>query len=202
MAATEAGERPLSRNAATRRSALPSWSWALCSAAASRPAFRTRAATNTPTPRAIPTIVRMLRSGRATSVRRASALSARTRLETQAGEPRDQRSGSVVLATAQPDLVADRPVVQDVDAVRVGRRLRVVRDENHGLAPLVARAPEAVQDLRPRGEVQVPGRLVREEERGPPDERTRERDALLFACRKLVGPVALLSREVDRGQRG
>ena len=68
---------------------------------------------------------------------------------------------------------------------RVRRSLRVVGDEDHRLAALVARAPEPIQDLRAGREVQVPRRLVRQEERGPPHQRAGERDALLLAARKL-----------------
>src|SRR5665811_2150922 len=61
---------------------------------------------------------------------------------------------------------------------------------------------DRIQDLRPGREVQVPGRLVREEERGPSNERAGERNALLLTGRELVGPVALLAGQVDRGEHG
>ena len=90
-----------------------------------------------------------------------------------------------------------RPVADDQHAVGVGGRLRVVGDEHDRLVPLLARAPQRVEDLGAGRVVEVAGRLVGEEQRRAGHERTGDRDALLLAGRQLVGLVVLLAGQVD-----
>src|SRR5262249_1709989 len=54
---------------------------------------------------------------------------------------------------------------------------------------LVDGAAEELEDLAARRRVEVPGGLVREQDRWLGDERTCDRDALLLATRELGGPV-------------
>src|SRR5882757_5133500 len=60
-------------------------------------------------------------------------------------------------------------------------RFRIVRDHEYGLLELLVRAPQhGEHDVRVRA-VQIPGRFVREHQRGTGDERPRDRDTLLLA---------------------
>ena len=72
--------------------------------------------------------------------------------------------GVVRVAPAELDRLADPAVADDEDPVGVGRRLRVVGDEDDRLAALDARAPERVEDLGAGRVVEVAGRLVGEQE--------------------------------------
>ena len=94
-------------------------------------------------------------------------------------------------------VVADPAVADDEDAVRIGGRLRVVGDEDDRLVPLLAGAPERVEDLGAGRVVEVAGRLVGEQQRRPGHERPGDGDALLLAGRELVGLVVLLAGQVD-----
>ena len=91
-----------------------------------------------------------------------------------------------------------RPVADDEDAVGVGRRLRIVGDEDDRLAALDARAPQRIEDLGAGRVVEVAGRLVGEQERRPGDERAGDGHPLLLARRQLVGLVVLLAGQVDQ----
>ena len=62
-----------------------------------------------------------------------------------------------------------------------------------------ARLPQRVEDLGPRGVVEVARRFVGEEQRRPGDQGPRDRHALLLTGRQLVGLVASLGGQVDEG---
>ncbi len=94
----------------------------------------------------------------------------------------------MVGAAAELDGLADPAVADDEDAVRVGRRLRVVGDEDDGLAALVARPPQRVEQLGAGRVVEVAGRLVGEEE-GRAGSRARGRRPPAAARRSTAGPA-------------
>ena len=119
-------------------------------------------------------------------------------LQPELGEPRDQRSGRVVGSPAEHDLVPNPAVLDHLDPIGVGSRLGIVGDEDDRLAALVARAPEGLEDLAARREVEVAGRLVGQHDRRSIDQGPGDRDPLLLAGRQLVGPMALLAGEVDQ----
>src|SRR5438128_6311870 len=204
IALTDSAVRPRSWKAETRRSALPTRSSTVLAIDRSIPALTASEANSTATPRAMPTIVRNDRSRRTAMLRQASApsprmLSGPARSEPQLGEPADQRRGVVALAAAQPDLLEDSAVLDDEHAIGIGRGLRVVRDEDDGLAAPDTRPVQRVEDAATGRVVEVAGRLVGEEQRGPRDERPRDRHPLLLAGRELIGLVVGLAGEVDQG---
>ena len=109
-------------------------------------------------------------------------------------------SGSAEWSIRRPSTISSRDpsVEEDEDPVRVRGSLRVVGDEDDRLAAgrcTTARATSRIS--APVVKSRLPGGLVREEERGPRDERPRDRDPLLLAGRELVRAVALLARQVD-----
>src|SRR5437879_4244352 len=101
MAATVSGDRPVSPKAATRRSARPTRSWTVLRTDASTPAFVARPANRTATPRATPRMLSVARRGRARRLRTASRLRDMEGLQTEPGEPGDERRGVVRVATAE-----------------------------------------------------------------------------------------------------
>src|SRR5947207_16024994 len=89
----------------------------------SMPSFVARAANRTPTPRAIPPIVRRLRARRAQRLRQASRESPRIALlEPDLGEPGDQRCCVVRLAPAERNLLEDPAVADDAHPIGVRGR--------------------------------------------------------------------------------
>ncbi len=82
-------------------------------------------------------------------------------------------------------LLHDQAVVEEEDPVGDRGCARLVRDHHGCLAVAVGRVPHELEDLAARLRVEVPGRLVGEEDRRPRDERARDRDALLLAAREL-----------------
>ena len=97
-------------------------------------------------------------------------------------------------------MVADQPVAHPHDAVAGLADLRVVGDQEEGLAVLSVELAEEREDLgRPLG-VQVAGRLVGEDERRAVDERTGDRHPLLLAARQLGRPVVGAVGEADEGE--
>ena len=121
-------------------------------------------------------------------------------LEADRGQSGDERRRRMVGTPAQRDLLLDAAVADDEHAVRVRRGACVVGHEDDGLAALVARAPEGVEQLAAVRVVEVAGGLVGEEDRRPRHERASHGDALLLAGGQLVRAVTLLAgqlHEVD-----
>ena len=65
---------------------------------------------------------------------------------------------------------------------------------------LVVELLEQGEDRGPGGAVEVAGRLVGEHDRGPPDQRTRDRDPLPLTARELVRSCLEPVAEPDRGE--
>src|SRR6185369_16640501 len=76
------------------------------------------------------------------------------------------------------------------DPVACRADLRVVRDDHESLVALAVESPQESKDLRRFGGVEIPRRLVREDERRGIDECPGDRHPLLLAARQLVRPVA------------
>src|SRR5215212_1997631 len=93
------------------------------------------------------------------------------------------------------------PVLEDDDAVGVGRDVRLVRDEDERDPALAVEALEDVHHLDRGARVERARRLVGEDELRVVDERARNRHALLLPARELVRVVLLAARESDRVQR-
>ena len=106
------------------------------------------------------------------------------------------QADDVVLALDLP-VGGDLAVGEDDDAVGVGGDLRVVGDDDDGLAELVDRRPQQVEDAVARLRVEVAGRLVGEDDGGPGDQRAGDRDPLLLAAGELGGPVGGAVGEAD-----
>jgi hypothetical protein len=91
--------------------------------------------------------------------------------------------------------VDDLSAVHDRDAVGdVGDDAEVVADHDHAQPELVLQLTEQVKDLRLSSHVQCGGRLVRDQEPRPQDERHRDHHALAHSARELMGerPQSLL----------
>src|SRR3954451_12750282 len=86
-------------------------------------------------------------------------------------------------------LVHNLAVCEEEDAVGVRRGARVVGDDDDRLAVVVDRATQEVEDLDAGAGVQVAGGLVGEDDRGPADQGSGTRHALLLTTGELVGPV-------------
>src|SRR5581483_10501868 len=126
-------------------------------------------------PRTIANAVRPVRSLRPQSARRA------TRNIRRSARP-SRRYGALVGAA---EVLDDLAVVQEQDPVGDRGRARVVRHHHGRLAVLVHRLAQQPEDLAARRGVEVPRRLVREDDRGPRDQGPRDRDTLLLAAREL-----------------
>ena len=100
------------------------------------------------------------------------------------------------------DVGDDLPVAHGDDARGEAGDVRLVRHEDHRHPALAVQALEERDDLEARRGVEVAGRLVGEEQRRAPDERARDRDALLLAARELARQVALAVAEPDLAERG
>src|SRR3954447_20603537 len=79
-----------------------------------------------------------------------------------------------------PQLVHDPAVGQEQDPVGVTRRVRIVGDDDDGLAEPVDRLAEDAQHLAARAGVEVAGRLVAEDDVRAAGERAADGDALLL----------------------
>ena len=92
------------------------------------------------------------------------------------------------------DLVDDAAVGEEDDPVGVAGRHRVVGHHHDGLAELAHGLPHEREDLGAGAAVEVPGRLVGEDDLGPAGEGPGHGDALLLAAgelaRAVVEPVA------------
>ncbi len=107
------------------------------------------------------------------------------------GQPSsDFRRSNTRLRGGLAHLVDDLAVPQEHDAVGEARSVGVVRHHQDRLFVVVHRVAEELQELRAALRVEVPGRLVGEDDGGPADERAGARDALLLPTRQLVRLVA------------
>ena len=84
--------------------------------------------------------------------------------------------------------------MQGQHTVHVGRQLHVMgRDEHRH--PFLLRNVEKVLENHPRSVgIEVPGRLVGNQDLGLVGQRPGDGDALLFAARQLAGPVMVALR--------
>src|SRR5262245_28394972 len=97
--------------------------------------------------------------------------------------------GRAALGKVDQRALVDDAAVEELDlAVRVVGIARVVRDHADGRAFAVQLAQE-VHDRLAVPRVEVAGRLVGEQDRGPPRERAGDRHALLLAAGELRGMV-------------
>jgi hypothetical protein len=95
--------------------------------------------------------------------------------------------------------VADDPSIdQDDQPVGVGGRVGVVRDHDDGLAELVGRPAQELEQIGGGLGIQVAGRLVGEDDRRLVDEGPGDRNALLLAAGELGGPMRETVGDADR----
>ncbi len=103
------------------------------------------------------------------------------------------RRSMIVSAVGFCELVDDLPVGEEDDAIGVPGGDRVVRDHHDRLAQVGDRLAHELQDLGARLRVEVPGRLVGEDDLRPARERARDGDPLLLTAgelrRAVVEPV-------------
>ena len=77
----------------------------------------------------------------------------------------------------------------------------VMGDEQQRGASALLQREQEVHDLRAGGEVEIAGRLVGEDQRGPRPKRAGDRHALLLAAGELAGEMRLAMRQPDLGER-
>ena len=99
-------------------------------------------------------------------------------------------------------LVHDLPVGQEHDPVRVARGDGVVGDHDDGLAHLVHGPAHEAEHLRARPRVEVPGRLIGEDDLRAAGQRPGYRDPLLLAAGHLLRPVLQPVADVLRRGNG
>src|SRR6516164_3265763 len=142
-------------------------------------AVRPSTATNAPTPRTVPSMVSPDRPGRCTIPATASAAASRT---VSRG---DGRPGPG-LGMTRADPLSQHSVADRHGPGRVGRYVRVVGDDHDGEAAGV----ELVEQFHERGgvtRVQVPRRLVAQQQARPVDQGPRDRDPLAFSAGQRGG---------------
>ena len=83
-------------------------------------------------------------------------------------------------------MIDDATVAQEDHSISPRRKLRVVRHEHAGDAPLARRPNETHHALAVDG-VERAGRLVGQQQPAITDDRAGDRDALTLAARQLVG---------------
>src|SRR5262245_6490282 len=128
-------------------------------------------AMNAPTPMARPSTVSALRPGvRLTSLNASRSAS------------RGRRTPALLFAD-------DRAVEQLHPPIGVVGDLGIVSDEHDARLPFGVKLEQKLHDLVPRLRVQRARGLVGEQEARGSDERASDRDALLFASRKLIREV-------------
>src|SRR5580693_4775178 len=133
-------------------------------------AVRPSTATNAPTPRTVPSMVSPARPGRCTIPATASAA-------VSLAVSRDDGRPAPGLATTGPDLLGQYPVADRHGPGRVGRHVRVVRDDHDREAAGV----EPVEQFHERGgvaRVHVSRRLVAQQQARLVDQSPRDRDPL------------------------
>src|SRR5436190_1890166 len=113
--------------------------------------------------------------------------------------PADLTRSSMVVRAPVRDLLIDLdPAVAELhEAGAVLGDVHFVGDEHDGDAALEIQLLEDVHDLDARPRIEVPGRLVRQQDRRLVDQRARDGDALLLAARQLVGIVIHALAEAD-----
>ena len=98
-------------------------------------------------------------------------------------------------------ILGDVSIAHPHDARRGARKRFFVRDQNDRLTGVIQLRQE-FDDARPSFGVEVPRRLVCQQNRRIVRERARNRDALLFAARKFGGQLRRAFRESDAFERG
>ena len=92
----------------------------------------------------------------------------------------------------------DPPVAQEEHGVRPGRRLSLVSHHDDALVEVIDAGAQDPQDLLGRPRVEVPGRLVGEDDRGAAHDGAGAGRALDLAAGELGGPVGQAVRQTDR----
>ena len=115
--------------------------------------------------------------------------------------PKRSRISSALLCPREPVLVDDLAVLEEDDPVGVGGNARIVRDDDHGAAPVVRGFAQQADDLVAGLRVQVAGRLVAQDQRRVGDHRPRQRNTLLLAAGKLRRAVLAAIGQTHTGQR-
>ncbi len=134
---------------------------------------------------------------------RRAQLVARDRLQPdlQDGDELEHRASPTPRSPARR-CAATAPVVDDQAVAEHHRPLGVLRDvrfvgDQHDRLAVVVEPLEHRHDLLGGLRVEVPGRLVGQDQLGIVDERPRDRDALLLAARELARVVVLAPGEAD-----
>src|SRR5437764_3930097 len=96
------------------------------------------------------------------------------------------------------ELVHDLPVGEEDDAIGVAGGDGVVRDHHDRLAEISDGLAHELEDLGARLGVEVPGRLIGEDDLRTTRERARDGNALLLSTRQLGRPVLEPVGEADR----
>ena len=110
-------------------------------------------------------------------------------LEAQLGQAHDQRPRLVVGAAAELDRLQDFAVAHHQHAIGVGGGPRVMGHQHDRLAQPIAGVPQQVQDLGAGREVQVPRRLIGQEDGRAGRQGAGQGDPLLLARGELVRPL-------------
>ena len=156
-------------------------------------------ATIAPIPIAIPSADSAARSRR---VRRpCSATPSSSRGGRRAASKRS-RPGSAAAAVLISAVVADDLAVAHLDPPGKRRGDVVIVGDQHQRRAVGRELVEQGHDLGARLRVEVPGRLVGEDDRRPLGERPRDRDPLALASRELRRPVGEPMAEADTFERG
>src|SRR5881394_744371 len=151
------------------------------------------------TPITMPSVVRKLRNACArieSSAARAPSVTANQTVTRVRPWLPGRRPGALVSAAAGLLAIVfdDLAVLEPDHALAVTRDVGLVRDEHDRLSVGV-QLVEQREDLDGRLRVKVARRLVGEQDRGPRDERARDRDPLPLAARELVRQVIAAVRE-------
>src|SRR5437899_8531888 len=85
-----------------------------------------------------------------------------------------------------PEIVRDdSPILQRDDSIGSGSQFRVVSDQHHRAAVVTVEADQQLDDLASGGGIKIAGWLVRQQDRWPIGEGSRQRHPLLFTAGKL-----------------
>ena len=96
----------------------------------------------------------------------------------------------------------DPAVLQEMDLLRRGGDLRIVRDDEYRALLRLVKVAEQRADRLGRLRVEIARRLVRKNDVRLGKKRARDRDALLLAAGELLGPLAEDSLDSERGDEG
>src|SRR5580658_3176408 len=158
-------------------------------------AVRPSTATNAPTPRTVPSMVRMARPGRCTIPATAPAPASRA-VSRGGGKGRLVRD----LGMVYPVPFRQNPVADRDRPVRAARHRSIVGDHHDREAGRV----QLVEQGHERGRVprvQVPGRLVAQQQARPVHQRPRDRDALALPAGQGGGQRVEPVSQPDRVER-